>query len=45
VTALLLGRVIKKCCKERMIHLLGGIAFIAFGVWELFFGILYKDII
>ena len=43
--ALLLGKVFGKCCKERLINIVGGLLFLFFGFWELFFGILYPDII
>jgi putative Ca2+/H+ antiporter (TMEM165/GDT1 family) len=41
--AMLLGKIIERFCKERLINILGGIAFIAFGFWELFAGIIYAD--
>lgn len=43
--ALLLGKVFGKLCKERLINVVGGMLFIFFGFWELFFGILYPDIV
>jgi len=43
--AIVIGKIIQKFIPERLITLLGGIAFICFGIWELFFGILYKDVI
>lgn len=42
--ALFLGKVFGNCCKERLINIVGGLLFVLFGLWELFFGILYPDI-
>lgn len=43
VIAIVLGKFIERICKERLINILGGIAFIGFGFWELFAGIIYAD--
>jgi putative Ca2+/H+ antiporter (TMEM165/GDT1 family) len=41
IIAMILGKIIERFCTERLINLLGGLLFIVFGIWELFFGILY----
>jgi len=41
--ALVLGKVVQRCCTESMVNLIGGVLFLCFGVYELFFGILYPD--
>jgi putative Ca2+/H+ antiporter (TMEM165/GDT1 family) len=41
--AVALGKVIEKIMTERLITLIGGCMFIGFGIWELFFGIIYAD--
>ena len=43
VVALALGKIVERICCERLVNLLGGILFIGFGIWELFFGILFTD--
>ena len=43
IVALLLGKIVERICCGRLVNLLGGILFIGFGIWELFFGILYSD--
>lgn len=44
VVALALGKLVEKCCTERLVTLIGGVLFILFGFWELFFGILFTDV-
>lgn len=43
IVAMLLGKIVERICCERLVNLLGGLLFIGFGIWELFFGILYTD--
>ena len=43
IIALLLGKIIERFIKERLLNIIGGILFVGFGIWELFFGILYAD--
>lgn len=42
---MLLGKIVQKFCTETVINLLGGVLFIAFGLYEVFFQILYPDAI
>jgi putative Ca2+/H+ antiporter (TMEM165/GDT1 family) len=43
IIAMILGKIIERFCAERLVNLIGGLLFIGFGFWELFFGILYID--
>jgi len=39
--AYLLGKAVEKCCKEMVINIIGGALFIIFGLYELFFNLLF----
>ena len=41
--AMIVGKIIQKVCTESVINLVGGLLFIVFGLYELFFKILYPD--
>jgi putative Ca2+/H+ antiporter (TMEM165/GDT1 family) len=43
--ALVLGKVIQKVCTEHLINVLGGCLFIIFGLYELFFKVLYPNVL
>ena len=43
LSAMAVGKIIQKICSETLLGLIGGILFIIFGLYELFFKILYKD--
>jgi len=39
--AYVLGKAVEKCCKEKVINILGGLFFIIFGLYELFFNLIF----
>jgi Ca2+/H+ antiporter, TMEM165/GDT1 family len=41
--AMILGKVVQKICTVTIINLLGGILFIMFGLYDLFFKLLYPE--
>ena len=44
VCALVLGKIVEKFCVERLISIVGGLLLYRFGLWGLFFGIMYTDV-
>ena len=43
--AYLLGKAVEKCCSEKIINITGGCLFIIFGLYELFFNLIFKGVI